>query len=319
MLKYKLANSQPRLNSKGELHLVTESPNSLTKPPPSPPNNPLVRVGPQLPTSVAVLALSTVRTLASTIAPQIARVDSIAVGRLVHVGPYIVVVVVIVIGRVAIILRAVGMRLVVWPSIVPRHERLVPDGVAAVLDILPLAPSTVSQSPLRTPAETKLSRKDLVEFSLEPNSPGLRDRKARGNLLVAVITVEAVAHLIPGLVPESPGILIKPLLRLMGANGRQRLSLVQVDDLFTRLILNTRDVVGNADLFKLLASVLVLHNLRRSIRMADLGDDISTGLFDKSTARVRVVSSTRDKGCIGWRWAISHNQRAGQASCRKRK
>lgn len=232
-------------------------------------------------------ALSLVRTLAATITAKVARFNPVTIGRLVDISPYIVVVVVVVIGRVALIGRAVDMGLVVWPSIVPGHERLIPDGVAAVLDILPPASSSIRQSLQGTPGKAELKFYDVAKFRGNPNRPGLGNAEALGNRFVAVIAVEAVSYLVPCLVPKSPGVLIKPLLGLVSTDEWQPFSLVP--DFLAGPVLNAGDVVGEADLMKLLASVLVLHNLGGSIGMGDSGDDVSARLFDKGTAMVRRV------------------------------
>lgn len=222
----------------------------------------------------------------------------------------------------------VRMCLIVRVSIVIRHQGLVPNRMAPRLNIVPLACSGISQSMRLTPRELKRCLDNFAKLGAQSNSPCLRNGEANCNGLSTLIAVEAVANLVPSLVPVAPVVLIPPPLGLALADSRARLSLREVTDECGRsiadsvagLVFDALDFVLMTDVFQLLAGEFVTMDLDGSIRVNDLRDDIGRWSANLEADGVRGAFDALDECSVLWRLGVVQPDSKGRgiADCYKR-
>lgn len=292
-------------------------------PPPPPPD--LVDPAPESAAIVSILALSAVRALTPTVASQIARIDGF--GPFVDVGKGPIVVSVHILRGEALSRLAVHMGLVVCVPVVVRHERLVPDGVASVGGVAPVARTRVRDTDRVAPAELEREVQDLFNVGREPHGPRLRDRVPDGNGLGAGIAVEAVADLLPRLVPVAPFVRVVPVLPLSAADAdvvarghtassssrrRRRRS-----GRCAGLMLNTGHRMPRPDCSKLLARVLVHMDFGGAVGVGDFRDDVCARSSQGFANRIMAVVGAADKGSIysQTRLVSTEDEGRGGADC----
>lgn len=248
----------------------------------------LVGVAPERTTKVSTIALPLVPSAAAAIAAHVTLINAAScTSSLVHIGVGVIMVVVDIPCWEAMRGRAFRVRLVVCVSVMVSHEGLVPDRMAAVFHIIPHAGTCIRDTKGLAPGKAKRCLEYVGKLQLQSHRPGLRDTKAIGNSLAAVVAVETAADLVPTLVPVSPLMGVIPLL-FFSPTGLYDITLSHVGDeccravfiFLVRLLSAANHVVLLADGFELLPSVKVSLELLCAIRVSDLCVDVVEWWFD---------------------------------------